>query len=311
MVVQDADGTVTLKKIGDRWQTAAGFPANRSKVDGLLDKLAGLKHGLPVGVSADALTRFKVAENDFERRIQLQQGDNTVVDLYLGSGAGARQSHVRPADAEVVYTAAIGSYDAPAKISEWQDKTVLQLDEKTIQSVELATLKLEKVSKDKDTAPVWQAAELPAGQLLNQAAINEGLQPLWNLRFAEVLGQEAKPEYGLEAPVLTLRLTHEAGEREYQFGQLNDSEDYVLKVSDRDDYFRIAGYIVEPLLKKNTVDSWLLAEAPEAAEKAAKETETITGETTETTATQPAELELEVPVAGTGTENTPAESVQE
>lgn len=263
--IQGAEGAMVLKKVGDSWQTADGFPANNSKVDGLLDKLAGLRHGLPVGVSADALSRFKVAEDDFERRIQLQQGDNTVADLYLGSGAGARQSHVRPADAEAVYTAAIGSYDAPADIGEWQDKTVLQLDEKSVQTVELAELKLEKISRDEDTAPVWQAAELPEGKLLNQAAINEGLQPLWNLRFAAVLGQEAKPEYGLETPVLALKLTYADGEREYQFGKPEEGDDFVLKVSDREEYFRIAGYTMKPLVEKNRVESWLLAKATEEA----------------------------------------------
>jgi hypothetical protein len=289
--IEDADNTVTLKKVADSWQTADGFPASPARVSSLLDKLAELQHGLPVGVSEDALRRFKVADADFERRIQLKQGDNVVADLYLGSGAGARQSHVRRAADEVVYTTAIGSYDAPAEPGEWQDKAILQLDEKKVQAVALAELKLEKISKDKDTAPVWQAAELPAGQLLNQAAVNEGLQPLWNLRFAEVLGKEAGADYGLEAPALTLKLTHEDGEREYQFGKMSEGDDYVLKVSDRAEYFRVAGYSVKPLVEKNTVSSWLLdeeAEKPDATQSAASvpaETETDADELKQTDTT--------------------------
>ena len=261
--IQGADATVELSNVEGQWQTVDGFPANQSKVTDLLDKLAALKHGLPVGVSENALDRFKVAIDDYESRIQLKQGDEVLADLYLGSGAGARQSHVRRQADNVVYTTAIGVYDAPTAIGEWQDKTVLQLDEKTVKSVELAELKLERISKSKDSAPVWQAVKLPEGKLLNQAGVNEGLQPLWNLRFDEVLGKEVKPDYGLDEPALTLKLMHEGGEREYQFGEMADSDGYVLKVSDRDEYFRMAGYSVKPIVEKNGVDTWLLAEVVE------------------------------------------------
>ncbi len=261
--IQGVDATVELSKVEGKWQTADGFPANQSKVTGLLDKLGDLKHGLPVGVSENALDRFKVAIDDYESRVQLKQGDDVLADLYLGSGAGARQSHVRRQADSVVYTTSIGVYDAPTAIGEWQDKTVLQLDEKTVKSAELAELKLERISKSKDSAPVWQAAKLPEGKLLNQAGVNEGLQPLWNLRFDEVLGKEAKPDYGLDEPALTLKLTHEGGEREYQFGKMTEGDDYVLKVSDRDEYFRMAGYSVKPVVEKNGVGAWLLDEVLE------------------------------------------------
>lgn len=265
--IQGGAAAVELQKVAGQWQTAGGFPANQTKVSGLLDKLAGLKHGLPVGVSEAALERFKVAIDDFESRVQLKQGDEVLADLYLGSGAGARQSHVRRQADSVVYTTDIGSYDAPTDPAEWLDKTVLQLDEKTLTAVELKELKLTKVSKSKDSAPVWQAESVPEGKLLNQAGVNDGLQPLWNLRFTALLGKEAKAEYGLDDPALTLKLTYEGGEREYRFGKMAEGDDYVLKVSDRDEYFRVAGYSVKPLLEKNTQAAWLMAaEAPDAVE---------------------------------------------
>ncbi len=271
--IQGVDGTVTLFKVNNGWQTADGFPANQSKVTALLDKLADLKHGLPVGVSEQALVRFKVAIDDYESRVQLKQGDEILADLYLGSGAGARQSHVRRQSDNVVYTTNIGVYDAPVDVGEWQDKTVLQLDENKVKSVELAGLKLERTSGSKDSVTIWQAAVLPDGKLLNQAEVNAGLQPLWILRFAEVLGKEAKPEYGLESPALVLKLTYDGGEREYRFGKMADSDDYVLKVSDRDEYFRVAGYGVKPLVEKSGADAWLLDEEKPVETTATESTE--------------------------------------
>ncbi len=272
--IQGVDGTVSLTRVDNNWQTADGFPANQSKVTALLDKLADLKHGLPVGVSEQALGRFKVAIGDYESRVQLQQGDEILADLYLGSGAGARQSHVRRQSDNVVYTSNIGIYDAPVDVGEWQDKTVLQLDESKVKSVELAGLKLERTSGSKDSVTIWRAAALPDGKLLNQAEVNAGLQPLWTLRFAEVLGKEAKPEYGLESPALVLKLTYDGGEREYRFGKMADSDDYVLKVSDRDEYFRVAGYSVKPLVEKGGADAWLLDEEKPVEATATESTET-------------------------------------
>ncbi len=241
--IQGVDGTVTLFKVNNGWQTADGFPANQSKVTALLDKLADLKHGLPVGVSEQALVRFKVAIDDYESRVQLKQGDEILADLYLGSGAGARQSHVRRQSDNVVYTTNIGVYDAPVDVGEWQDKTVLQLDENKVKSVELAGLKLERTSGSKDSVTIWQAAVLPDGKLLNQAEVNAGLQPL------------------------------DGGEREYRFGKMADSDDYVLKVSDRDEYFRVAGYGVKPLVEKSGADAWLLDEEKPVETTATESTE--------------------------------------
>lgn len=286
--IQSVDGTVELSKADGQWQTADGFPANQAKVSGLLDKLAELKHGLPVGVSETALDRFKVAIDDYESRVQLKQGDEVLADLYLGSGAGARQSHVRRQADNVVYTTDIGAYDASTDIGEWLDKTVLQLDEDKVKSAEVAGLKLERISKSKDTAPVWQADQLPAGKLLNQASVNDGLQSLWNLRFDEVLGKEAKPEYGLALPALVLKLTYEGGEREYQFGKMTEGDDYVLKVSDREEYFRLAGYSVKPVVEKNAVDAWLLDEVAESAEEKPDAEVAAEAEKSEAVAAEPA-----------------------
>lgn len=280
--IQGGAVAVELKKVAGQWQTADGFPADQPKVSGLLDKLAGLKHGLPVGMSENALARFKVAIDDFESRVQLKKGDEVLTDLYLGSGAGARQSHVRRQADSVVYTTDIGSYDVPTDFAEWLDKTVLHLDEKTLTTIELEELKLTKVSRSKDSAPVWQAESMPEGKLLNQAGVNGGLQPLWNLRFTELLGKEAKAEYGLDAPALVLKLTYEGGEREYQFGKMAEGADYVLKVSDRDEYFRMAEYSVKALLEKNLRAAWLMAgeTSYEVTPETKSDTEPAAGATT-------------------------------
>lgn len=255
LVIRSKDETVELVKgdAGDAaWTTTDDFPANQGKITGLLDKLKELKTSFPVATSKSAYERFKLADDDFERHITLEQDDKALGSLYLGSGAGARRTHARYGDDPAVYGVNIGAYDTPAALDDWLDKSVLQLKADDLKTVALGEVEVEKVDG------VWKVNKLPQGKLLDQKAIEDGLSPLLSLRFDKLLGKEVKPDYGLNEPEFALKLTHKDGERAYQIGKLKDGDDYVLKTSDRPEYFQLAAYAVKPLLEKLTVDKWFM-----------------------------------------------------
>ncbi len=262
--IKDKDGQqVELIKKADQWLTQSNFPAINSKVKQLLDKLAGLKHGIPVATSSAALKRFKVADNDFERLITLQQGDKKLASLYLGSGAGARQSHARSDQQSAVYTVELGVYDASAKVEDWQDKNLLQLSKKDVSEINLAGIRFsaDASTQKKDSMTVWKAEPLPAGKIVNQKAINDSLNAIATLRFGKVLGKEKKAEYGFDKPALSFNLTHNGKKREYQFAKLKDKDDYALKVTDRDEYLWVPSYTAKSLVEGISKDKWLMEEA--------------------------------------------------
>ncbi len=261
--IKDKDGQqVELIKKADQWLTQSNFPAINSKVKQLLDKLAGLKHGIPVATSSAALKRFKVADNDFERLITLQQGDKKLASLYLGSGAGARQSHARSDQQSAVYTVELGVYDASAKVEDWQDKNLLQLSKKDVSEINLAGIRFsaDASTQKKDSMTVWKAEPLPAGKIVNQKAINDSLNAIATLRFGKVLGKEKKAEYGFDKPALSFNLTHNGKKREYQFAKLKDKDDYALKVTDRDEYLWVPSYTAKSLVEGISKDKWLMEE---------------------------------------------------
>lgn len=260
LIIAAANGHKTeLSKQQGQWQTTEAFPADQAKLDSLLDKLENLKAGLPVATSKEALQRFKVANNEFERHVVLQQGDTTLAELFVGSGAGARQSHVRRAGQQAIYTAAIGSYDLSTASDNWQDKTVTGFDMKNLATVTLGDLALQRdnSSDGEHSQPGWQALSLEDGKTLNQEAVNTSLDALSRLRFSKILGKESKPEYGLDKPLLSVEIETHRGKRQYQFGQLKDTEDYVLKLSDRDEYFKINATTAKSLLDKFSQEKWL------------------------------------------------------
>jgi len=296
--INDEKEEVILEKKEGKWQTRDGFPADQNRVKTLLDKLSGLKTGLPVATSISALNRFKVAANKYERHLQLKKDGKVIAELYLGTGAGARQSHARSGDQNAVFTVAMGSYDAPATVTSWQDKNVLKLDKDTVTAVSLDDLLIQREppspapdSADENNVAklteskkaVWIITPPADGRELDQDAVNQGLDKLYSLRFDSLLGKENKPEYGLDSPVLELTLTHEDSQRTYRFGTLKDSEDYVLHVSDRAEYFKIAGYEGKSIVDTINIDKWIVKPAKDEAsssftpekEKHSEETEVI------------------------------------
>ena len=257
---------VVLTRKDGQWRTADGFPADSHKIERLLEKLSSLKAGLPVSTSAAALTRFKLDEAGFERKIELSAAGKPVATLLLGNGAGARKTHARRADSNQVVAVALGAYDLPLKTSDWQDKTLLQLNKDDIAGLrigDLAVSRDESAPADADGLIAWKTdTSLPPGKILNQKAINEAVNALTTLRFSEVLDDKAA-NAALDNPVLSLEVTRKQGKRRYQLGKHKDQ--WVLKVSDRKERFKLPGYAATSLKEKCQRSHWLM-DAPKPAE---------------------------------------------
>ena len=71
---------VALTKTDGNWHLpdAADFPADRDKIEQLLKRLRELRGGTPVATTPGAQQRFRVSDADFERRITLSAGDQTL-----------------------------------------------------------------------------------------------------------------------------------------------------------------------------------------------------------------------------------------
>lgn len=243
---------VSLERVEGGWRIANldGFPAAAGRVDALLDRLVGLKRGLPVATSSEAQARFKVADTD-PGRVTLGMGDQDLAVLHLGETAGLRRQYARPAGDKAVYEAELTPADLPAKAEDWADRALLRRDERDVQRLEIPGLTLERGEDG------WRLADQAPGEVLDQTAATALVRQLRDLSFIGVLGREAKPEYGQDAPLLEARLGLASGDtasyrlsRQAQTpGVGQGAGGIVLKVSDRPWYLSVADWAVEPLLK--------------------------------------------------------------
>jgi len=85
VVINGPDQQATLFRSSGNWQLPKldNLPVS-DNLDAVLKKLAQLKRGWPVTTSQSSHERFDVAEDKFQRRIQLYQGDKQLGDLLLG-----------------------------------------------------------------------------------------------------------------------------------------------------------------------------------------------------------------------------------
>lgn len=257
ILVADGEQRSELKRSGDSWTTAEGFPVEADRVDRLLDRLKELQHGLAVAQTEASLKRFKLSDDEFERRVELYADGKEVASLTLGSGAGARRSHVRAGDGKEIYAVALGSYDLPADIAQWQDKTLLQLEADQVEAVRIGDLTVrkevvaaepaeaaegEEVSSEAEPETTWVAEGLTEEQSFDADNFERELNRLLTLRYTRAASDAGLPE-AIE-PVNTITLELAGGEtRSYEVYHEDAGDEHWLKVSDREEYFEISSYL--------------------------------------------------------------------
>jgi len=239
------------------------YPADKSRVNRLLDELKGLRRGLAVATTKGAQQRFKVNDTAFERRVRLAHGDETLATLYFGTSPGMHRVHARSSEDEAVYTTDFGVYDAPVKPADWEDKGVLKMPPGEVDSISLGDLKLHRLpgggsattaagdeGKRQPEKASWTMDGLGANEAVNQANAGALVQQVAGLTVASVLGTVSQPGYGLEKPALSMQVQRKGGKTvEYRIGKRAKESDYVLKASSRPEYFRLPAYTGDALLK--------------------------------------------------------------
>ena len=243
--IEDGTDSVVLKKQERQWllPESGDFPASQRSVEQLLDKLATLKKGWPVATTSGAVRRFKVAEDQFERKLVLLSGDDIQATLYVGSSPGFRKVHARPGDEDAVFAVEFNAWEASAKADNWIDKAILKLTESDVERVEMAGITLQR-EEDK-----LRVENLGEKEQTNQEAARSLIGKLTGLRIQSLLGTEAKPEYRQDEPALEVEVARKDGEvLSYRFSKPEETSYYVLKRSDLDHYFKVAEFTVKPIL---------------------------------------------------------------
>lgn len=278
-----SEGPVTLAKADQGWVIAdlADFPADGTKVDQLVEKLAGLKRPLPIATSPEAQRRHKVADEGFERQVVLESGDKPVATLILGDSPGFRRTFARPAGESVVYDLELPLFDVSNRRDDWLARDSLRVGQETIERVSSGDWSLVKAEG------AWKLEG--AEQAPEEQAVNSLLSRLASLSYRGVLGAQDRPEYNQASPTLEITLGLTGGtERGYRISQAQASQDFVLKASDRPWYYKLSELDLEGL--KDLSRDKLLGMKPAEAEPEPAREDAASANTEQATPAAPAGL---------------------
>lgn len=249
--IEDGNGAeALLVRAGNGWvlPDLGDFPADTARVTEALDRLLLTRRILPVGSGAEAQREHRVADDDFERRLTLFDGETNLTTVYLGGAQGPRQSHARLAGDADVYAIAFGLYETEADVNAWLDRDLLQVPEAEIAAIDVNGLHIvHDVTKPGDAA--WHLETAQNGEALDARAAARLAERVAELHVEGLRDTETKPDYGLDDPQLNLSVTRRDGSRvDYRLGKAALDPDWSLGSSLRPEHFRLSTYSARRLI---------------------------------------------------------------
>ena len=235
LVISENENSIDLTRQNDKW-TLPGLKdllASQSKVERLLTSLTGLNSGWPVATTVSSHERFEVAEDKFQKRVQLYNGDQQLGDLLIGTSPGFRKVHIRKAGDDAVYTAKLNSFEILANNQEWLDKSLLAVDE--IKAIKTAEFSLSK--DDGNWSLVQNASDISEQQPdLNTVKVEDLVSGISTLRV-KTLADDAASESVAKVSPVSIDVSTVDGNHTYQFYKADDK--YYVSRNDRDQLFEI------------------------------------------------------------------------
>ena len=235
-----------------------GFPANSQAVVQLIDRLTNTELGMQVSKQADSFDRMKVADNNFERKVEIGKASE-MKTIFFGSAPALRQAHARLNGEKIVYAVKFAPGDIDLKASDWIKKDLLVVDENKIRAVMAGNIRIQRmedVDGQEGSKPDWKlfVNNKPA-QSQNNEKINEFVNEIADMQI-DSIGSNA--DIGNVSKKNTFFISvelKEAKKIEYTFAKLNGEEDYLMTTSLRPESFRLPPLASQKLLELSRPNS--------------------------------------------------------
>lgn len=274
--------SIELVKDGTQWSLggADNYPADNTKVDELLEKLAKLKSRGPVLTKASHHKKVEVADDKYQRDVTLTH-DGKEIRFFVGTSPSFKNVHLRRAGSnEVLQASELTSWEVGTRAHDWINRDYVKFPEKDVWGVKVEN-KSGTIELAKSADGQWSLAGSSAP--LKKSMIDDIVRKASTISVEEPIGKSEQAEHGLSDPLATVTLTtgtstisgkmpDEMHTDVIKIGKKLDKENrYFAKASTSSYVVQVAGWAMEPLVTKSTKD--LLEETKgDAAPKASDST---------------------------------------
>ncbi len=272
LVVEDANNELILQRSASgKWQlpTLHELPASPDKMRKILLDMKRLKTSWPVSTDSSGHERFEVSADKFQRHVKLYSGEEVIGEFYVGTSPGFRQSHVRLADSQNVYSMELNIFDLGVEANAWLDKNLIApVEPILIEGIDYALRK---------EGGEWRLSDTDETQL-NTDIIDDLTNALGNLQVTGLTTGNATDESGVaeesetELPdKMTIQVSSTEHQWTYEFSR--SGETYQVKRDDLQHQFLITRSDYEAIAAGNTRQKLLKDSGSEENEQMASEPE--------------------------------------
>lgn len=262
LVVGTSDESIELRREGDQWQMPDGNPADKRKIDRVLEKLADISGDWPVATSESTAMRFEVTDDAYQKHISVYSGSETIADVYLGTSPSFRKVHARSVNGGPIYAIEFSNHEAGTTFNSWLDKSLLR------PVGPIAALERVDSYILTDDEEGWQS--VPDVEL-DESKVRSYMDRFETLTVFEL----SDTEIGDNEPKARFEITDEEGTFTLSVYYIEESEDWIAHSDRHVSHYGLATYVGTELVK----DLAELAPDEEEAEDLTITTEDITTET--------------------------------
>ena len=237
-----------------------GFPANSQAVAQLIDRLTNTELGMQVSKQADSFDRMKVADNNFERKVEIGKASE-MKTIFFGSAPALRQAHARLSGEKIVYAVKFAPGDIDLKASDWIKKDLLVVDEKKVQTVMAGNIKIQRtqdvnVDGQESSKPAWKLfINNKLSETQDDEKVDEFVKEIADMQI-DSIGSDADIGNVSKKNTFLISLELEGDKKiEYRFAKLNGEEDYLMTTSSRPESFRLPPLASQKLLELSRPNS--------------------------------------------------------
>jgi hypothetical protein len=205
ITISDSTGKqIQVVKTNNGWvlANADNYPAQATRVDTILSALAGLNTSRLVSDNRANQRRLGVADDQYERKVEVVQGSQTYI-VYIGTSGGANATHTRLDGQDQVYlNRDISPASFSTELTTWSQTEYIRVDKEKVVSMTITnangTFEFNKVDE------TWQMVGLASGETFNEQNFTTLLDKVVAFNLRKPLGKEALPDYGFDDPLATV-----------------------------------------------------------------------------------------------------------
>ncbi|MCU0519091.1 MAG: DUF4340 domain-containing protein [Anaerolineae bacterium] len=265
-VTDNTGGRILMRKVDGAWllPEAGDYPVKEDSIKPVIEKLITLDKATLVARSEANHNQLEVAEDKFQRRLDVETADGKTVTIFLGTAPRYTATHFRVSDQPETYlTTAASSWEFYTRPTSWVDTSYIAVDQATVTGAVLENAQgiFTFVKSGED----WTLADLQEGETISAGATNAIVRNASTLSLSVPLGKAEDPAYGLDAPNAVVTLETEDGATHVLLVGAKNADDntYVVKASDSPYYVRVSDYLVSAMVENGRESFLTVPPTPE------------------------------------------------